>query len=184
MKRRSVLALVLVAAFLLPGGAAPVIADGMSGVTGGIGLEPPNWGNYYRVWIEFNIHQVDPATYDADGMIHAQVYTPPFGWKRLWYEAECVSFGEVDGNPSAILVAKIVRREGWDDIPTAGDPGEYLKWQLIDGGTPASNGDTWPLQWYDLGNWIEYWPTYPDGGCNDFRADETDYLDYGNLVIH
>ena len=184
MKRRIVLVLVLVAMFLLPDGTAPLLASGMRGITGGIGFEPPDWGMYFRVWQEYDVHQVDPSTHEAKGMIHAQVYTPMFGWKRLWFEAECVSFGEVDGRPAATVVATIVRREGWDDIPTAGDPGEYLKWQLIDGGTPGASGDVWRLQYYDYDNFVEYWPTYPDGGCDDFCADETNYVDYGNLVIH
>jgi hypothetical protein len=184
MKKRIVLVLVLVASFLLPSGARPVLAHGIRGVTGGVGLEPPDWGDYFRVWIEFNVHQLNPSTYEADGVIRARVYNPTFGWKHLWYKAECVSFGEVNGKPAATLVAKIERREGWNDIPTAGKPGEYLKWQLIDGGTPGSRGDVWRLQYYDYANFVEYWPMYPDGGCNDFVADETNYVDYGNLVIH
>jgi hypothetical protein len=184
MKKRIVLVLVLVAAFLLPGGTRPALAKRISGVTGGVGLEPPDWGDYFRVWIEFNVHQSNPSTYEADGTITARVYNPTLGWKRLWFKAECVSFGKVDGKPAATLVAKIERREGWDNISTAGDPGEYLKWQLIDGGTPGSRGDVWRLQYYDYGHFVEYWPTYPDGGCDNFRADETNYVDYGNLVIH
>jgi hypothetical protein len=183
MKARIVLAVMFVVVFLLPGGTASA-AGGISGITGSINLEPPDWGSYYRVWIEFSVHQVDPSTDEANGMIVARVYNPEMGWKHLWYEAKCVSFGEVDGKPAATVVAMIVRREGWDDIPTAGDPGEYLKWQLVDGGTPAGSGDVWRLQWYDFGNFVEYWPTYPDGGCRAFRGDETDYPDHGDLVIH
>jgi hypothetical protein len=83
-----------------------------------------------------------------------------------------------------IVVAKIVRREGWDDIPTAGDPGEYLKWQLVDGGTLGRNGDVCRLQYCDYDSFVEYWPTYPDGGCDDFQGDAANCPDYGNLVMH
>jgi hypothetical protein len=95
-----------------------------------------------------------------------------------------VSFGLVEGSPSAIVIAQIVRREGWDDVPAAGDPGEYLRWQIVDVGTPGASGDEWHLQYYDYANWIEYWPTYPDGGCSDFRVDAKSFADHGNLVIH
>ncbi|MHB9032314.1 MAG: hypothetical protein ACYC6L_04615 [Anaerolineae bacterium] len=92
-------------------------------------------------------------------------------------------FLEVDGKPAAILVGQIVRREGWDVVPTAGEPGEYFKWQIVDGGTPAGKGDTWQLQYYDYGNFVEYWPSYPTGGCRVFLGDETNYADHGNLVV-
>ena len=60
-----------------------------------------------------------------------------------------MSFGEVNGKPAAILVATIVRREGWDEYVWPGDPGEYLKWQVVDGGTfgdAGDNCDLWSLQ--------------------------------------
>lgn len=184
MRMRIVPVLVLLATFLLPSSTSPAFAKRISRVTGGVGLEPPDWGDYFRVWIELNVHQLDPSTYEANGKIRARVYNPTLGWKRLWYNVECVSFSEVDSKPAATIVAIIERRVGWDDVPTAGNPGEYLKWQLIDGGTPGSRGDVWRLQYYDYDNYVEYWPMYPDGGCSDFRADETNYVDYGNLVIH
>jgi len=184
MKKRIVLAVMLVAVFLLPGGTAPVVAGGISGITGSINMEPPNWGDYFRCWLNFDVHQVDPATYEAKGMVKARVYNPTFGTKQIWYEPKCVSFGETDGKASAILVGQIVRREGWDAIPTAGDPGEYFKWQVVDGGTPGGNGDLMRIQYYDFDNFIEYWPTPPVGGCTGFDGDETNYADHGNLVIH
>jgi hypothetical protein len=179
MKRRTVLVVMLVVVFLLPGGTAPVVAGGLSGVTGGVGMEPP----FGRVWLEFDVHQVDPSTYEANGMIHAQVNTPARGWKRLWYEAKCVSFTEVNGKPAATVVATIVRRKGWDEYPYSGDPGEHLKWQVVDGGTPGASGDTWSLQWYDAWN-IEYWPADSEPGCSDYVGTQTIPVDYGNLVIH
>jgi hypothetical protein len=138
------------------------------------------WGN---AWIEFSVQEVDPDTHEARGMIHVRVIND-FGLKRLWFEPKCVSFTEVNGKPAATVVAVIVRREGWDDIPTAGDPGEYLKWQLVDAGTPANDGDSWSIQYYDQGNWIEYWPTFPDDGCENFQSGETNCPVHGNLVIH
>jgi hypothetical protein len=184
MIKRMVLVLVFVLVFLLPGKTDPVLAQSMGKVTGGVGLVPPNWGDYFRVWIEVNVHQLDSTTYDAKGMIRARVYNPTLGWKRLWFKAECVSFGEVEGKPSATLIARITRRLGWDDVPGAGNPGEYLKWRLIDGGTPGAKGDMWQLQYYDYANFVEYWPAFPEGGCGSFIADETNAINSGNLVIH
>ena len=187
MKGRVVLVMMLVAVFLLPTGTASAGAGGPSKVTGGIGFEEP-WGN---AWIEFSVDQVALSTLDAKGMVHARVYNPVLGWKRLWYEPMCVSFTEVNGEWAATVVAVIVRREGWDNVPYPGQPGEYFKWQLVDGGTPARRGDAWSIQWYKggpdgiLGDpWIEYWPTPPDGGCRDFRGSAPDYPVSGNLVIH
>jgi hypothetical protein len=169
----------LLTMLLLPGGAAPVGAGGISGVTGGIGLEQP-WG---RVWIQFNVHQEDPITYEAKGMIKARVDNPQFGTKRLWYEPRCVSFTEVDGKPAAILVATIVRREGWDAHPAPGNPGEHLRWRVVDGGTPGAKGDTWSIDWYD--DWkVEYWPAEIPPGCSDYQATSTLPVNYGNLIIH
>jgi hypothetical protein len=176
-----VLALMAMLAFV---GSVPAWADSPGKVTGVMNLEPPDWGMYFRVWIRFDVHQVNPSTYEAEGPIEARVYNEVFGVKRLWYQAKCVNFGEVDGSPAAIVVGQIVRREGWDDIPTAGNPGEYFKWQLIDGGTPGADGDVWRLQFYDYSSFTEYWPEYPTGGCDDFAADETNYADYGNLAVH
>ena len=68
MKARIVLA-VMFAVMLLPGGAASADSGGISGVTGGISLDPP-WGG--RLWIELSVHQVDPLTHEAKGMIQAR----------------------------------------------------------------------------------------------------------------
>lgn len=183
MKRCTWIVTVLLVALLLATGSA-FAGDGSGEITGGINLEPPNWGAYFRVWVNFDVHEVNASTHEADGMIRAQVYTPMFGWKRLWYQAECVSFGEVEGNPAAIVVAKIVRRTGWDDVPNPGDPGEYLRWQVVDGGTPGRNGDSFTIEYYDYANFIEYWPEFPDGGCTVFQGGGTNFADHGNLDIY
>ena len=184
MKARIVLVAMLMAMLLLPGATASANAGGVRGVTGSMNLEPPDWGGYYRVWLNFNIHEVNPVTHDAEGMIHGQVYSEEFGWKRLWFEAKCVSFGQFEGKAAAVFVATIVRREGWDAIPTAGNPGEYLRWQVVDGGRPGGRGDVWMLDYFDYSSFTEYWPAEPEGLCNKFEIDETNYADHGNLVIH
>jgi hypothetical protein len=178
MKARIVSVMVL-AAVLLLGGTAPAAADEISGVTGGINMAPP-WGH---VWIEFSVHQVDPSSGEATGMIMARVDNPVRGTKHLWYEPKCVSFTEVGGKPAAILVATIVRREGWEAYPGAGDPGEHLKWRVVDGGTPGVEGDLWSLQWYQPGV-KEYWPADSQPSCSDYQATGTLLVTYGNLVIH
>ena len=61
MKARIVLA-VMFAVMLLPGGAASADSDEISGITGSINMEPPNWGDYFRCWLNFDVHQVDPVT--------------------------------------------------------------------------------------------------------------------------
>ena len=83
MRRRIWIASVSFVVLLLAG-SAPVWADSPGRVTGAINLEPPDWGMYFRVWINFSIHQVDPSTGEAKGTIEARVHNPVFGTKRLW----------------------------------------------------------------------------------------------------
>lgn len=183
MKKRIWIGSVLLVALLLATASASA-GQSPAKITGSMNLEP-DWGDYYfRVWVNFNVHEVDPSTHEADGVILARVYNETLGTKRLWLEPECASFGDVNGNPAAVVVGTIVRREGWDDVPGAGDPGEYFRWQVLDAGTPGGNGDAFSIDWYDYANFIEYWPMYPAGGCTTFQADSTEFADHGNLVIH
>jgi hypothetical protein len=181
MKKRIWIVLALIAMLALVG-SAPAWADPPGKVTGGINLEPPDWGSYFRVWIRFDVHQVDPSTLEAKGPIEGRVYSELLGVKRLWFEAKCVNFCTVEGKPSAIVVGQIVRREGWDGIPGAGDPGEYFRWQVTDGGTPGADGDVWRPEFYDYDEFVEYWPENP--GCTAIVPHAENYADSGNLVVH
>jgi hypothetical protein len=84
MRKRIWIVLVLMALLLLAG-SVPAWADPHGKVTGSMNLEPPDWGDYFRVWLNFDVHQVDPSTCEAKGMIKARVYNPTLGTKRLWY---------------------------------------------------------------------------------------------------
>ena len=114
----------------------------------------------------------------------ARVDNPMFGWKQLWYEPKCVSFTEVNGKPSAILVATIVRRVGVGCASAARKSGEYLRWQVVDGDgrRPWRRMDLWSLQWYQPGDQRVLADSQP--GCSDYVATRTLAVNYGNLVIH
>jgi hypothetical protein len=183
MKKRILIALVLVAMFLIPGGSTPALADSPGKVTGLTYFSVPDWGNL-RIWLSFDVREVNPVTHKATGLVLAQLYSPTDGWKRLALRPECVVFGkDSDGKKTAVFVVEILRKEGWGQ----GAPGEHGKWWVRDGGTPGKQGDQWLIQYYDPDpdNWTEYWPvTVPAPDCESFKSDDTPLnVARGNLVI-
>jgi hypothetical protein len=182
MKKRIVLVLMLVAVFLLPGGTAPALADGMRGVTGGIYMFVPQWGDL-RVWLTFDVHELDPDSHAATGIVRAQLFSPNDGWKRLDFRAECVKFDtDAQGKQTAVFIVEILRKDGWGQ----GLPGEHGRFWVRDGGTPGTQGDQWINQSYSLDPWIEYWPTtLPAPDCESFTPDQPPpEVMASNLVIH
>jgi hypothetical protein len=170
MKARIVFVVVLVAMLLLPGGATPALADGMSGITGGIHFMASAFG--IEGWMRFDVHATKPGD-SASGWLRWQEYSESNGWRRLVAHSICVTFGESQGAPAAVFVVQIDSKSGWGD----GEAGQYILFWVRDGGTPGRNGDRfttldWPPQW-----------TAP--AC-EYR--EADFIfatiDEGNLVIH
>ncbi len=181
MKKRILIVLVLVTMFLIPGAPAPALADSPGKVTGSAYFPVPDWGNL-RIWLNFNVREVNPVTHQATGLVRAQLYSPTDGWKRLDFRPECVVFGtDSDGKKTAVFVVEILRKEGWGQ----GAPGEHGRWWVRDGGTPSKQGDQWMIQSYDTPNWIEYWPkNIPAPDCESFTPDELPItVNHGNLVI-
>ena len=95
MKARIVLGVMLVAVFLLPGGTALVLADGMSGVTGGIHFAAPNFG--MEGWMRFEVQATGPGDL-ARGWLRWQEYTESDGWRHVVAHPICVTFGESEGS--------------------------------------------------------------------------------------
>jgi hypothetical protein len=178
MKKRILIALVLVTMFLIPGGSAPALADSPGKVTGLAYFPVPEWGDL-RIWLSFDVREVNPLTHQATGMVHAQLYSPTDGWKRLDFRPECVVFGT---DSDAVFVVEILRKEGWGQ----GAPGEHGRWWVHDGGTPGKQGDQWMIESSDPENWIEYWPIdVPAPDCESFTPDQSPInVEEGNLVIH
>jgi len=170
MKRRIALMLVLVAVFLLPGGTAPALADGMSGVTGGIHFAAPDFG--MEGWMRFDVHATGPGDL-ATGWLRWQEYRESDGWRRVVAHPICTVFGESEGAPAAVVVVQIDSRTGWGE----GEAGQYVPVWVRDGGTPGWNGDkfatlTWP----------------PQDTAPDCEYGEPGFIfatiDGGNLMIH
>ena len=170
MKERIVLVLLLAAVFLLPGGAAPALAGGMRGVTGGIHFTASAFG--MEGWMRFDVHATEPGDL-ARGWVRWQEYSEANGWRRVVAHPVCVAFGESADAPAAVVVVQIDSRSGWGE----GDAGQYVPVWVRDGGTPGWNGDqfatlTWPPQ--DVAPPCEY------GEPGFIFAT----IDGGNLTIH
>ena len=182
MKARIVLVVVLVAMLLLPGGAASALAGGTSKVTGGIQFFAEAWGDL-RIWQQYSVHQVDPDTHAATGHVNWKIYSPTDGWRSIDARATCLAVtAELDGSKTAVVVARIVSKRGWGD----GEPGEYARFWVRDGGTPGAKGDQWNNQSASLDPWYEFWPANAEPDCESFTPDQTTPFDVtaGNLVIH
>ncbi|MHB9032315.1 MAG: hypothetical protein ACYC6L_04620 [Anaerolineae bacterium] len=82
MRNRILLVLVLVLILILASSVV-VSADSPGKLVGSMNMEPPDWGDYFRIWASFEVHQVDPVTYEAKGTIEGRVYNPTLGLKRI-----------------------------------------------------------------------------------------------------
>jgi len=183
MKARIVLAVMLVIVFLVATGTASA-AGGTGKVTGGIQFFAPQWGNL-TIWQQYSVHQTDPDTHAATGHVNWKIYSPIEGWRSIDALATCLAITEeLDGSKTAVVVSRIVSKRGWG----AGDPGEYARFWVRDGGTPGSAGDQWSNQSYDPfpEPWYEFWPADgPAPDCESFVPDAPPFdLTAGNLVIH
>lgn len=79
-------------------------------------------------------------------------------------------------------MSRIVSRTGWG----WGEPGEYAKFWVRDGGMPGGEGDQWIMQSYQFEpEWIEFWPAdVPPPDCESFTPDEPEIaVKGGGLTI-
>jgi hypothetical protein len=166
--RKSILVFLLITAWLLVAGLAPVIADGLSKVTGGIQFST---GMVDQGWMQMNVHQLSADT--AHGWIHWKEYSESEGWHRVVARPTCMVLGN---NPhTATVVVKIVEKTGWGSLVKD----QYVRFWVYDGGTPGAGLD-------HVG--VSYWPQDDE----DFSIPECVYTDpffgfaaeRGNLVVH
>jgi hypothetical protein len=188
MKKQVLIVLALMAVLLVCAAPAPVAADPARKITGSVNFEA--FGS--RIWMVYTIHEVDPITHQAEGRIAWWMYNEAFGgWRRLEARADCVRFGEdIPGaDPQAAVIAgEILSKEGWGP----GEPGQWLRWWVRDGGTPSNGVDQWASQLHGIFT-DEFWPPedMPTPACEYFVPGEAPHtppqpsdLANGNLAIH
>ena len=185
MKKRIISGTLVLATLLIVVGLLIAQAKRIPKVTGDVGFD--SWG--MEIQLTFDVKETDPVTHQAMGKVTAKAAED-----YLEFVPICISFGQEDGKPNAIMVLKVTQTTRSD--VGMGLIGEYGKWMVLDGGTPGSNGDQWTVQSYQpptnletWEGWIEYWPA--DGeppGCEDFSpnpvSDTAQYVVEGNLFIH
>jgi hypothetical protein len=182
-KRLLIPALVLVSVFAL-GASAPPQDEAPSTLEGLIVFHGP-WAGGMDIFIDFNVRQVDPDTYRASGPVRWKIWHKEMGWRAVDAYASCVRFGEdAAGNPTAILVSRIVRKRGWG----VGKFGEYAYWLLTD----APDGDRHSINYYRLDDpstpedeWYEFFPRgLPGPRCEPFDLTEDPVVvGMGDLAI-
>jgi len=169
MRKRIWIVSVLMALLLLAS-SAPAWADSPGMVTGGFHFTAAAFG--MEGWMRFDVHATGPGDL-ATGWLRWQEYNQTDGWRRVVAHPICVTFGESEGAPAALIVVQIDSRSGWGD----GVAGQYVPMWVRDGGTPGWNGDkfttaSWPPQ-----------DTAPDCGYFEpgfFFAT----IDEGDVMIH
>ncbi|MHB9032317.1 MAG: hypothetical protein ACYC6L_04630 [Anaerolineae bacterium] len=168
--KTKVLYLVALVVLLVFASAAVASADAPGKVTGGIHFVVP--GSGMEGWMRFDVHATglgDAAT----GSVRWQEYNPIDGWRYVAAHPHCVTFNQLDGQPTALFVLHIDSRSGWGE----GTAGQYVALWVVDGGTPGLDGDKFTTP---------YWPPQ-DTALSCTYVEPTFFfasIVEGNLVIH
>jgi hypothetical protein len=114
---------------------------------------PAAWPVDLWITFEVDIHQLDPETHEADGVVNWGVYYFEHDeWKRIKSDVEYVFFDE--GGKAAVFVTQITEKTG----PGEGEPGEHACYWVRDG----ELGDQFGIHYYsdfhpEVG-FKEFWP--------------------------
>ena len=123
-------------------------------IKGGFGFpSPAEWG--VDLWIaqEFDVHELNSATHEAEGSLSWGVYNiEDRVWKRVQSNVEYVVFD--DDGKSAMVVAKIVDKTG----PGEGEPGEYACFWVSNGTTGDQFGIHYYSDFHPDAGFKEFWP--------------------------
>jgi hypothetical protein len=133
------------------------------------------------IFIDFDVRQVNPDTYEAVGPVQWKIWHAAWGWREVDAQATCVNIDREAGE--AILVSRIVRKSGWG----VGEPGEYAYWWLRD----SEAGDQHSINYYRLDDpttpeneWYEFFPRGRPPACEPFdRFEPPVDIDLGDLAI-
>jgi hypothetical protein len=135
------------------------------------------------IFIDFDVREVDPDTQTATGSVEWKIWHEEMGWRAVDARATCVQFGQDgDGNPTTVLVSRIVRQTGWGQ----GEPGEYAYWWLRD----SADGDLHSINYYrpfdpdHPEDFQEFFPRGQAPDCEEFPFFEPpEVMDLGDLAI-
>jgi hypothetical protein len=189
MSKRVWIGLALLAVLLLSVAPAPIAANPTRNITGSVNFEA--FGS--RIWMIYNVHEIDPITHQAEGRVTWRMYNEAFGgWRKLEARVDCARFGEDlpgEDPQAAVIAGEILSKEGWGP----GEPGLWLRWWVRDGGTPSGQAvDGWAGQNHGIFP-DEFWPPedLPDPACAYFVPGQAPHtppqpfeLVNGNLVVH
>ena len=188
MKKCALITLSLVVLVLVLTGSAPSLASSSHSARGHVAFHA-DWAGGMDIFIDFDVREVNPATHRARGTVSWRIWHPwhedfPFeGWRYLDARASCVAISEDnDGNHSAILVSRIVRKTGWGQ----GEPGEYAYWWLND----SEAGDQQAINYYRQDDpatpedeWYEFFPRGKPPKCAPFPFVFSSDFELGDLAI-
>jgi hypothetical protein len=174
--------LALLAVFLVLGASPHSVAGSERGVKGMVGFHGP-WAGGMDIFIDFDVREVNPDTQTATGSVSWKIWHQEMGWRAVDAHATCVQFGEDEGgNPTVVLVSRIVRKTGWGQ----GEPGEYAYWWLRD----SAEGDLHSINYYrpfdpnHPEDFQEFFPRTLAPDCKEFPFFEPpEVMDLGDLAI-
>jgi hypothetical protein len=183
MNKRLLVPLVLMLSALTLGASSPALTESPRSIEGLVVFHGP-WAGGMDIFIDFDVRQIGHHTQRAFGPVRWKIWHADWGWREVDAYASCVAFGENDvGNPTAILVSRILRKRGWGQ----GEPGEYAYWLLTDG----PEGDLHSINYYRLDDpvtpedeWYEFFPAGLPPRCEPFDPVEAPTtIDMGDLAI-
>ena len=185
MNRRMTVALVTLVTLIIGiAWAPPAQARSQRTITGNVEFPISAWEPGLRIWFHFDVQEVRPADHQATGYVSWTIYSPSLGWRYVSGTPTCAAFDKDRGDQStAVIVVELRSKRGWG----AGQPGEFARFWVRDGGQPGHQGDQWGLQSYDEANFIEFWPATEEPNCTSkFYFDWPTPVDIegGNLTIH
>lgn len=166
MKTHILIVVVLLLAMVFVGGFSLANAQTDRGISGSVAFDaPPEWGQEFDLWIDFDLQEVNASNHRATGEISWRIWSEAYGLRELKTHPSCVLFGEDVGEDpdTAIVVTRIQQLEGWGD----GLPGEYAYWWLRDGGD--SENDQMAMLDYSADPWYEFFPKGKPPTCEYFE---------------
>jgi len=191
MKKRLLVVLVLITLVLTLAGATSALADSPRKATGGIQSSwplagfPPGVDPMARHWLTFNVVEKYPGG-PVKGWYTWQAYNEYSGWIKMKTSIDCITFGELDGDPMVVfagVITKITPSEPWEWWLAPSTfwlyPGQYVKIWARDGGSPGAGHDEMGFYGGDLGPSFSSHP-----GCSMDGDLFVFPVEAGNLVIH
>ena len=181
MKRSITLVLVMLLMLVVgAAGAPPAYAYTQHKVTGHVEFPLFEWAPGLRIWFYFDVREVSPRNHEAAGAVNWAIYNPAETpvWRYVSSTPVCAAFKD----SSAVMVVKLREVRGWG----AGEPGQFARFWVRDGGKAGPHTDQWGLQSYNEAEFIEFWPADQPPDCTskfDFDWPTPVDIERGDLAI-